>query len=73
MTDAEWQDELSAALRDSGWAVFSAGCAPDSSTCFARLTNGHTGAARQVTLSRNRFRTREERCEEVRRQISVSK
>jgi hypothetical protein len=69
MTNEQWNDEVIASLKDSGWSVFSAGCAQNSDTCFAHV-NHTSGRELQVKLALHKFLTPEQRKAEILRQLS---
>ena len=72
MGEMLWKQELALAISESGlpWTVFAAGCAQDSSTCFAHVDNTQTRESKRVKLSTDKFFTPEARKAEIIRQLS---
>ena len=68
MTEKQWTTEVVAAIQQSGWRIFAAGCTAESFVCFAHLNKGEEN--RGVTLSHRTFPTPASRQAEIRRQLS---
>jgi hypothetical protein len=72
MVEQEWKKLLGEALKDSGFpfSLSTAGCAPDSSTCFATFFDNSRKAFIEVKLSRDMFHTDATIKAEIVRQLS---
>jgi hypothetical protein len=68
MTDGQWTTEVVAAIQQSGWRIFAAGCTAESFVYFAHLNKGEEN--RGIKLSHKTFPTPERRKAEIRRQLS---
>jgi hypothetical protein len=70
MTVPQWESEVAEALAGSGWKAAYANVTPDSNDCLLEARCLSTGEHRHVTLSVNKFVTREARRLELRRQLA---
>jgi hypothetical protein len=71
VTKDQWLAEVTSALAETGWTVFSGDCADDSDFCFAHVDHKSTGRYMQVKLLTSRFPTLESRKAEIIRQVST--